>query len=185
MNIQVRGDHVEVTKALSDYIEKKIGRLERYFDSPPERDVSVTLSIERGIHRVEVALQIHGIIFRAEERSGDMYASIDLVTDKVEHQLHKHKEKLNKQFRAKGLRTRIQASTENGAFRSWPDAESPERQLVRVKTFPMKPMDVEEAMLQLELLGHDFYMFANAVTDEVNVIYRRKDGQYGLIEPQA
>lgn len=183
MNIQVRGDHVEVTKALSDYIEKKIGRLERYFDAPPERDVSVTLSIERGFHRVEVALQVHGIIFRAEERSDDMYASIDLVSDKLEHQLHKHKEKLNKQFRARGLRTRIQVSAENGAFQTTHDSGERDKQPVRVKTFPMKPMAVEEAMLQLDLLGHDFYMFANADTEEVNVVYRRKDGQYGLIEP--
>lgn len=183
MNIQVRGDHIQVTKALSNYIEKKIGRLERYFDAPPERDVAVTLSVERGLHRVEVALQVHGIIFRAEERSDDMYASIDLVGDKLEHQLHKHKEKLNQQFRAKGLRTRIQGFAEHGAFTA-ADGQPVDRQVVKVKSFPIKPMAVEEAMLQLELLGHDFFMFANAETEEVNVIYRRRDGQFGLIEPQ-
>lgn len=183
MNIQVRGDHIQVTEALSNYIDKKIGRLERYFDAPPEKNVSVTLSVERGLHRVEVNLQLHGLIFRAEESSEDMYASIDLVSDKLEHQLLKQKEKLNRQFRSRGLHTRIKGSPDAGP--EVPVQTDDESRIVRVKSFPLKPMVAEEAMLQLELLGHDFYVFSNAETDEVNVIYRRKDGHYGLIEPQG
>lgn len=189
MNVQVRGDHMEVTPALREYAERKIGRLERYFDAPPETPVSVTMSVERGIHRVEAAMQVHGFIFRAEERSGDMYASIDLVADKLEQQINKHKEKVNQKFRDRGVRTRIKdagaSGASTGAGAGAQAAKEPEDRLLRIKRFPLKPMDVEEAMLQLELLGHDFYVFANAETDEVNVIYRRKDGNYGLIVPQV
>jgi putative sigma-54 modulation protein len=187
MNIQVRGDHLQVTPALRDYVDKKIGRMEKYFDAPPEREISVTMSVERGIHRVEVMLAVHGVIFRAEEKSDDMYASIDLVVDKLEQQLHKHKEKVNKKFRDQGLRTRIRASAENGAFTLTTAAlpledEDDIEELVRVKRFAMKPMDVQEAMMQMDLLGHDFYVFVNAGSDDVNVVYRRKNGTYGLIE---
>ena len=183
MNIQVRGDRMDVTQALQDYVEKKISRLEKYFDAPPERDVSVTMSVERGIHRVEVMIQVHGVLFRAEEKSEDMYASVDLVVDKLEQQLHKYKEKLNKRFREKGLRTRIKSSAENGAFAlAMDDEQDFMNELVRVKRFPIKPMDIREAMMQMDLLGHDFFVFTNADTDEVNVVYRRRNGTYGLIE---
>ncbi|QQE78109.1 ribosome hibernation-promoting factor, HPF/YfiA family [Alicyclobacillus sp. SO9] len=183
MQIQVRGDHMEVTDALEDYAQKKLGRLERYFDAPPEKDVAVTMSVVGGLHRIEVTVLLHGVIFRAEEQSEDMYASIDLVVDKLEQQIARHKNKLNDRFRDQGLRTRIKASAENGAFaRSFNDDEL-EHKVVRMKRFSMKPMDVEEAMLQMDLLGHDFFMFTNAETDEVNVIYRRREGNYGLIEP--
>ncbi|MDQ0191093.1 ribosome-associated translation inhibitor RaiA [Alicyclobacillus cycloheptanicus] len=182
MHIQVRGDHMGITDALNDYAEKKLSRLERYFDASTERQVSVTMSVERGMHRVEVMLQVHGILFRAEEQSNDMYASIDLVADKLEEQIHRHKEKLNQRFRDQGLRTRIKMSVQNGGRRTLREAEP---QVVRVKRFPMKPMDVEEAMMQMNLLAHDFFVFINAESDDVNVLYRRKDGNYGLIEPHA
>ncbi|WP_026975734.1 ribosome hibernation-promoting factor, HPF/YfiA family [Alicyclobacillus contaminans] len=188
MNIQVRGDHMEITPALHEYAQKKIGRLSKYFDAPPEREVSVTMSVERGIHRVEVMIQVHGVLFRAEEKSGDMYASIDVVLDKLEQQIHKHKAKLNQRFREKGVRTRIGSSEDQGAFQlastaAYEDEPDLLDDLVRIKRFPMKPMDVREALMQMDLLGHDFYVFTNAETDEVNVVYRRKDGTYGLIEP--
>lgn len=185
MNIQVRGDHMGVTSALNEYAEKKFGRLERFFDAPPEKDLSVTMSVERGIHRVEVMLQVHGILFRAEDQSNDMYASIDLVADKLEDQILKHKEKLNQRFRDRGLRTRIKTSSANGAFRTVTLEDEEEPTVVRVKRFPMKPMDVEEAIMQMNLLSHDFFMFINAESDDVNVLYRRKDGNYGLLEPRA
>lgn len=189
MNIQVRGDHIPVTEALHEYVDRKVGRLEKYFDAPPEREVHVTMSVERGSHRIEVQMQVHGVIFRAEEKSEDMYASIDLVTDKLEQQIYRHKAKLNQKFRDKGLRTRIQASLDRGAFvttgepiRGEDDYE--DFKIVRTKRVPIKPMAIEEAVLQMDLLGHDFYVFHNADTDEMNVIYRRKRGDYGLIEPR-
>jgi len=184
MQIQVRGDHLDVTPALEEYAQKKLGRLERYFDAPPEKDVSVTMSVVGGMHRVEVTLQLHGVLFRAEEQSPDMYASIDLVVDKLEEQILRHKNKLNARFRDRGLRTRIRESAGNGAFTQSSHEDELSQQIVRIKRFPMKPMDVEEAMLQMDLLGHNFFMFTNANTDEVNVIYKRKEGNYGLIEPR-
>ena len=186
MNIQVHGDNIGVTPALHEFVDKKIGRLEKYFDAPPEREIVVTMSVEGGQHRVEVTLQLHGVLFRAEEQSEDMYASIDMVVDKLEQQVNKHKEKLNQRFRDRGLRTRIRNSMENGAFSITAPADDDdiESSVVRVKRFPVKPMDIEEAMMQMDLLGHDFYVFTNADTDEVNVLYRRKHGNFGLIEPQ-
>lgn len=191
MDIQVRGDHFDVTEALQQYVERKIGKLEKFFDGPPEREISVTMGVARGMHRVEVMFQVHGVLFRAEEKSDDMYASIDLVADKLEQQLVKYKNKVNKRFREQGLRTRIKTSAENGAFNlatATVETEEEEEQVleevVRVKRFPMKPMDVHEAILQMDLLGHDFYVFTNAVSNETNVVYRRKNGYYGLIEPR-
>lgn len=188
MNIHVHGDNLGVTPALHDFVDRKIGRLEKYFDTPPEREISVTMSVEGNMHRVEVMLQMHGVLFRAEEQSNDMYASIDLVVDKLEQQIAKYRTKLNQRFREKGLRTRIKNSMRSGSFQSPRNSLSEEddfvEQVVRVKRFPIKPMDIEEAMMQMELLGHDFYVFTNADTEEVNVIYRRKNGNYGLIEPQ-
>ncbi|MDP9728635.1 ribosome hibernation-promoting factor, HPF/YfiA family [Alicyclobacillus tolerans] len=178
MNIQVHGDHMGITPALHDFVDKKLGRLEKYFDAPPEREISVTLSVEKGFHKVEVMLQLHGVLFRAEEKSADMYASIDLVVDKLEQQINRHKSKINQRFRNQGLKTRIQSST------GMDTREESELRVVRTKRFPVKPMDVEEAMMQMDLLGHDFYVFTNAETEEVNVLYRRKSGDYGLIEPQ-
>ncbi|QRF22627.1 ribosome-associated translation inhibitor RaiA [Alicyclobacillus sp. TC] len=178
MNIQVHGDHMGITPALHDFVDKKLGRLEKYFDAPPEREISVTLSVEKGFHKVEVMLQLHGVLFRAEEKSADMYASIDLVVDKLEQQINRHKSKINQRFRNQGLKTRIQSSA------GMDTREESELRVVRTKRFPVKPMDVEEAMMQMDLLGHDFYVFTNAETEEVNVLYRRKSGDYGLIEPQ-
>lgn len=178
MNIQVHGDHMGITPALHDFVDKKLGRLEKYFDAPPEREISVTLSVEKGFHKVEVMLQLHGVLFRAEEKSADMYTSIDLVVDKLEQQINRHKSKINQRFRNQGLKTRIQSSI------GMDTREESELRVVRTKRFPVKPMDVEEAMMQMDLLGHDFYVFTNAETEEVNVLYRRKSGDYGLIEPQ-
>ncbi|MCL6517455.1 ribosome-associated translation inhibitor RaiA [Alicyclobacillus sp.] len=183
MNIQVRGDHLDVTPAMRDYVEKKVSRLEKFFDAPPEREVAVTMSVERGMHRVEVMLQVHGVLFRAEEASDDMYASVDLVVDKLEQQFNKYKTRLNKRFRDQGVRTRIAAGGRTVDRLEDDGADGGER-VVRVKRFPIKPMDVEEAVMQMNLLGHDFYVFTNAATDEVNVVYRRKNGNYGLIEPK-
>ncbi|MCL6633712.1 MAG: ribosome-associated translation inhibitor RaiA [Alicyclobacillus herbarius] len=181
MHVQVRGDHIEVTDALQEYAARKLGRLEKYFDTPPEKEAHVTMSVVGNQHRVEVTLQLHGVLFRAEEESEDMYASIDLVVDKLEQQINRYKAKINQRFREQGLRTQIKSSRYETARRHTDDEEL---RVVKTKRFPIKPMDVEEAVLQMELLSHDFFVFTNADTEEVNVIYRRRDGNYGLIEPQ-
>jgi putative sigma-54 modulation protein len=184
MKYNIRGQRMEVTDALRDYVSKKLGRLERYFEATPESDVQVTLSVTKGQHVIEVTIPLPGVILRAEERSDDMYASIDDVVDKLERQIRKHKTKLNRKFRQieTGRLFKEEAGAgRNGAAVALHQDEEP-WELVRTKRFAMKPMDVEEAILQMNMVGHNFYVFSNADTKEVNVVYRRHDGRYGLIE---
>lgn len=181
MNIMIRGENVEVTPALRDYVEKKVSRVERYFEPEATNAVHVTLKVLREEHTVEVTIPLPNLLLRAEDRSGDMYASIDSVIDKLERQIRKHKTKVNRRYRDEGgLRTLFVEST-NG---STSEEDDDDLRIVRTKSFHLKPMDAEEAILQMNLLGHTFFVFSNAETDEVNVVYKRKDGRYGLIEPQ-
>ncbi|HEU4965600.1 MAG TPA: ribosome-associated translation inhibitor RaiA [Bacilli bacterium] len=180
MKIQVRGQHLDVTEALRQYVEKKIGRLEKYFNAPSVHTVSVTLSVVKDLHAVEVTMPINGYVIRAEEKSSDMYASIDTVSDKLEKQIEKHKSKINKRLKQEGIHSLFVEAEAAVALAPTVEADS---DLVRVKRFAVKPMDVDEAIMQMDLLGHDFFVFSNADSEEVNVVYRRKDGAYGLIEP--
>ena len=177
MRIMVRGKNIEVTDALRDYVTKRLGKLEKYFELD---DAQVTLFVERENHVVEVTIPINGMILRGEEETGDMYSSIDLVVDKLEKQLEKYKTKLldrrpkNQPVPGKALPAELTGST----------AETEEGpQIVRTKRFTVKPMAVDEAVMQMNLLGHSFFVFTNAETEDVNVVYRRKDGNYGLIDP--
>lgn len=175
MKISVRGKNIEVTPALVSYAEKKLGKLAKYFDK--ETEAQVMLTVIRDEHIVEVTVIYEGLILRGEESSGDMYASIDLVVDKLEKQVAKYKTRLNRSLRQRGLRP-ISVKLAQGRLE-----EDDQSRLVKTKRFTLKPMDVEEAILQMNLLGHDFFVFANAETEKMNVLYRRKDGDYGLIEP--
>jgi len=180
MNFVIRGENIEVTPALRDYVEKKVGRIERYFDPAATNDIHVTLKVLKDLHTIEVTIPLPGLLLRAEEKSMDMYASIDNVVDKLERQVRKHKTKLNRRFRDEGgLKDLFKENAINGN-----ESEEDEIEIVRTKSFHLKPMDVEEAVLQMNLLGHNFFVFSNAETNEVNVVYKRKDGRYGLIEPQ-
>ncbi|MFC5448765.1 ribosome hibernation-promoting factor, HPF/YfiA family [Paenibacillus aestuarii] len=180
MEINIRGEHLEVTEALRDYVEKKLNRLERYFESPLTSDVHVKLSVVKGMQAIEVSIPLAGVLLRAEERNNDMYASIDLVVDKLERQIRKHKTKTNRQIRLQGgKRDLFRMETAATMYME----EEEDYELVRNKRFAMKPMDVEEAILQMNLVGHNFFVFSNMDTDQVNVVYRRDDGKYGLIEP--
>jgi putative sigma-54 modulation protein len=183
----VRGQRMEVTDALRDYVEKKLSRLERYFEAPPKSDVHVTLSATKGRHAVEVTIPLQSVLLRAEDKSEDMYASIDLVVDKLERQIRKHKTKVNRQAKMSGtsralFKEDFGTGYSRGATAIAPYEEEEEFELVRTKSFNLKPMDVEEAILQMNMVGHNFYVFANSDTKEVNVVYRRSDGKYGLIE---
>jgi len=181
MKYSIRGQHIEVTEALRDYVEKKLDRLERYFEAPITSDVNVTLSVTRDVHSVEVTIPMPGLILRAEDRGNDMYASIDLVVEKLERQIRKHKTKLNRKMRQRqegGLKQLFAEPTTTAIATEDED----ELELVRTKRFTLKPMDVEEAILQMNMIGHSFFVFSNADTKEVNVVYRRNDGRYGLIE---
>ncbi len=179
MMYNIRGQHFQVTEALRDYVEKKLSRLEKYFETSAASEINVTLSVTKGQHTVEVTIPMVGTMLRAEEKSDDMYASIDVVVDKLERQIRKHKTKINRKFR--------QGSSAKALFREEGSAvsvleEDDELELVRTKRFTLKPMDVEEAILQMNMIGHNFFVFANADNKEVNVVYKRNDGKYGLIE---
>jgi putative sigma-54 modulation protein len=175
MRFEIRGKNIEVTDALKEYTTKRLSKLEKYFDD--SRDAQVAMSVEGDRHKVEVTIPLNGIILRGEEASEDMYSSIDLVEEKLEKQLDKYKTKLNKSHRASGLK---KALLDNPAGINTP---ADKFKIVRTKRFALKPMDEEEAIMQMNLLGHNFFVFFNANTDEVNVVYKRKDCNYGLIEP--
>lgn len=173
MNIQVRGRNVEVTDALKDYVAKRVSKVEKYLDNI--REAQVTLAVERGFHRVEVTIPVNGMILRGEESTPDMYASVDMVVEKLEKQVQKYKGRLIR--RLGKVVEETPAPGERFADYDYP-------QIVRTKRFAIKPMAVDEAVLQMNLLGHSFFVFSNSETEQVNVLYKRKDGNYGLIEPE-
>ncbi|HHY81493.1 MAG TPA: ribosome-associated translation inhibitor RaiA [Clostridiales bacterium] len=178
MNIKISGKNVEITDALRRQVNKKVGKLERYF--VPGTEAQVTLSVEKNRHIVEVTIPFNGILIRAEESTDDMYASIDKVLDKLEHQIHKYRTKLERSFKSGAFKDeRLLFSDE-----VYQDDSQEELKIVKTKRFAIKPMAVEEALMQMDLLGHSFFVFTNADTDEVNVVYKRRDGKYGLIEPE-
>ena len=174
MRYIISGKNIDVTEGLKGAIYEKIGKLERYFT--PETEVHVTLSVEKDRQKIEITIPMKGNIVRAEQVSSDMYASIDLVEEVIERQLRKYKNKL--------IDMKQSASNFNQAFIDDEIQEDDEINITRVKKFAMKPMDAEEACVQMELSGHNFYVFRNAETDEVNVVYKRKGNTYGLIEPE-
>ena len=156
-------------------VQDKLGKLERYFT--PETEVHVTLSVEKERQKIEITIPMKGNIVRAEQVSDDMYVSIDLVEEIIERQLRKYKNKIVDQQQS--------AVSLSKAFVEEDIEDDDEIKIIRSKRFAMKPMEAEEACLQMELLGHSFYVFCNAETDQVNVVYRRKGNTYGLIEPEV
>lgn len=174
MRYIISGKNIDVTEGLKSAIYEKIGKLERYFT--PETEIHVTLSVEKDRQKIEVTIPMKGNIVRGEQVSSDMYASIDLVEEVIERQLIKYKNKI--------VDVKQSGASFNKAFLEDDYQEDEDINITRVKKFAMKPMDAEEACVQMELLGHSFYVFRNAETDEVNVVYRRKGNTYGLIEPE-
>ena len=174
MNLVISGKNLDITEGLRSAIEEKIGKLERYFTDTTE--VYVTLSTEKNRQKIEITIPMKGSIIRAEEVSSDMYVSIDLVEEVIERQLRKYKNKLiDKEQNAAHL---------SQSFIEADDFEDEDIQIIRSKKFAMKPMDPEEACVQMELIGHNFFVFYNAETEQVNVVYKRKGNTYGLIEPE-
>lgn len=175
MKFIIVGKNIEVTEGLKSAVEDKIGKLEKYFT--PDTEVHVTLSVEKERQKIEVTIPVKGNIIRSEQVSSDMYISIDLVEEIIERQLKKYKTKLVDQ-------------QQNAAFfkqeyidKDFMDEE--EVKIIRTKKFDIKPMYPEDACVQMELLGHNFYVFCNAETEQVNVVYKRKGNTYGLIEPEV
>ena len=175
MRFTITGRNLEVTPGLKAAVEEKIGKLDRYFN--PDTEVTVTMSIQKERQNIEVTIPVKGTVLRAEESSNDMYVSIDLVEEVIERQLKKYKNKLiDKKQAAAAFTPQFLEEDHND--------QDDEIRIVKTKRFGMKPMDPEEACFQMELLGHNFYVFLNADTDEVNVVYKRKGNTYGLIEPE-
>jgi len=170
MEFIVRGKNIELNPALRDYAEKRLSKIEKYVRQDALA-CTVTFSVERNKYVVEVTIPLNGLLLRAEEAAQDAFSSVDLVLEKLEKQIEKYRTRLLK--RAKG---QVQAVEEK--------EEPPIGKIVKVKRFAIKPMTPEEATMQMELLGHDFFVFSNGETGTINVIYRRKDGNYGLIEPE-
>ena len=178
MKIIFKGKHIEVTDAMRNYIEKRLNKIERHFDHILE--VIVTLSVEKNRQIVEATLQASRALIRAEEETDDMYTSIDKVADKLERQIQKYKEKYFQKPHPSSERKGLVNEGVNVE-----DSESDKiAKIVRTKRFAIKPMSVEEAAMQMDLLGHNFFVFANDNTNKVNVLYKRKDGNFGLIEPE-
>lgn len=183
MKFIIIGKNIDVTAGLKEAVENKLGKLERYFT--PDTEVHVTLSVQRERQKIEVTIPVKGGIIRSEEECNDMYVSIDLVEEIIERQLRKYKNKLV----AKNQGHPTSAASTGSIRKEFIDSEeeSPEDdeiRIVRTKKFGIKPMYPEDACIQMELLGHSFFVFSNAETEEVNVVYKRKDGSFGLIEPE-
>lgn len=174
MRYIISGKNIEVTEGLKTAVYEKIGKLERYFT--PDTEIHVTMSVEKDRQKIEVTIPMKGSMVRAEQTSNDMYVSIDLVEEIIERQLRKYKNKIVEKKQA--------AVNLNQAFMEDDFEEDDSIKIIRTKKFAIKPMDPEEACVQMELLGHNFFVYRNAETDEVNVVYKRKGNTYGLIEPE-
>ncbi|MFN2744437.1 MULTISPECIES: ribosome hibernation-promoting factor, HPF/YfiA family [Bacillus] len=185
MEYNVRGENIEVTAALREHVEKKIGKLERYFENNVDAIVQVNLKFYNDQEsKVEVTIPMTDLSLRAEVHHEDMYTAVDLAVNKLERQIRKHKTKVNRKFREKGSPKYVFAEGNGIGTALHEEATDDEQpQVVRQKRFNLKPMDNEEAILQMNMLGHSFYVFTNAETNLTNVVYRRNDGKYGLIEP--
>ena len=174
MKFIISGRNLEVTEGLKNTVIDKLGKLERYFT--PDTEVNVTMSIEKERQKIEVTIPVKGHIIRSEQVSNDMYVSIDLVEEVIERQLRKYKNKIVVKQQA--------AASFQKAYLDKEYEEDEEGKIIRTKKFDIKPMYPEDACVQMELLGHNFFVFCNAETDQVNVVYKRKGNTYGLIEPE-
>lgn len=178
MRFEIRGKNIELTEALKEYTTKRLSKLEKYIDDVKEAQVALSIGAEG--HKVEVTIPLNGVILRGEEATSDMYTSIDLVEEKLEKQIEKHKTRLYRSNRGAGLKNAFNEEVKKEIDEKGPAAQF---KILRSKRFALKPMDEEEAIMQMNLLGHTFFVFHNARSEEVNVVYKRKDGNYGLIEP--
>ena len=174
MKYVIVGKNMEVTSSLEKAVKDKLGKLEKFFAE--DTVAHVTLQTSRGRHIIEVTIPVKGNVIRCEQQSNDMYTSIDQVEEVIERQLKKYKSKIVKKHK-------VQAAFKR-EYLEEPYASDEEIKIVRNKQFEMKPMYPEDACVQMELLGHGFYVFRNAETEQINVVYKRKDGAYGLIEPE-
>jgi putative sigma-54 modulation protein len=171
MEIIVRGKNMDVNPAVKQYAEKKLSKIDRYLRQSPVSCQAV-FSTVRGNYVLEVTVPLNGYLLRAEETSHDAVSAVDVVMDKLERQIEKYRTRIFRRDKGDIPNESLRKETEEGGH------------ITKIKKFPMKPMSAEEATMQMELLGHDFFVFRNSETETVNVVYRRRDGDYGLIEPE-
>ena len=175
MEIIIRGDKIEVTQAMKDYINEKLKRLEKYLEKSEEVRANVVVKVKGHLQSVEITIPLHNFIIRSEETQDDFYAAVDKAIDVMERQIRKNKTKI----KAKENKTKIDFS-----IIDIEEEETNDKEIIKRKKIEVKPMDEEEAILQLELLGHEFFLFKNLDTNKEAVIYKRKNGGYGLIEAE-
>lgn len=175
MNISIRGDKLEITDAMQKYAKEKLLKLDKYFENPNQIDASVLVKVKKITNKVEVTIPLKKFILRAEEEHEDFYAAIDIIVDKLERQIRKNKTRL-KNKRTKDVR--------DFNYEVMEDIEEDSNKIVKRKKIEVKPMDEEEAILQMELLGHEFYLYKDASSEKPVLIYKRKDGNYGIIETE-
>ena len=175
MEILIRGDKVKVTEAMHKYAEEKLSKLDKYIENNKNIRATVLVKIKDHTQKIEITIPLRNFILRAEEEQTDFYAAVDMIIDKLERQIRKNKTKLERQSNK---------DTKDFVFHEMEKLEEPEEKIVKRKKIEVKPMDEEEAVLQLELLGHQFYLYKDAETNKAMVIYKRKDGGYGIIESE-
>lgn len=171
MKITIRGKNIDVTEALRQYIEKRVSKFERFLNDASE--AIVTISTEKFTHKIDVLLKVNGHLIQAEGKTEDLYSAVDQVVEKLEKQVLKYKEKVQRKNKKEAIKYPSAS----------PEAMESSKRIVKYKKFDLRPMSPEEAVDQMELLDKDFFIFVNSFTGDVNVVYRRKDGNYGLIEP--
>ncbi|OGW48388.1 MAG: ribosomal subunit interface protein [Nitrospirae bacterium RBG_19FT_COMBO_42_15] len=177
MQVIVNGRHIDVTDALRNYAESKVKKIEKYL--PGTTEAVVTLSVQKYRHNAEILIKVNGLLIQAEDETGEMYSAIDKVMDKIERQVKRYKEKLlNRHKNSESIKAASEEAVEEAVDKDMP-------KIIKTKRFALKPMLPDEAVMQMELLHKDFFVFTNAGDNKVNVIYRRRDGNIGLIEPIA
>lgn len=174
MKMNIRGSKIKITSAINDYVETKIGKLDKYLEKPDEITANVLVKVKGKDQTVEVTIPMKKLILRAEETHNDLYAAIDLVLDKLERQIRKNKTRMKKNVSKELIDFNTNFKVEKD--------ENEKGRIIRRKLIETKPMNEEEAILQMNLLGHDFFVFTNEATNQINILYRRKDQNYGLIE---
>jgi len=178
LNYQVRGINFEVTDAIQEYVEKRVSKLERYFKDDDDYTANVKLSADKNkLFTAEVLIKTPYVFLRAEDTESDLYQAIDFIVEKLERQVRKYKTKVNRKSREKGFK-----GLDIEPIDDVPEVSDDQLAIVRTKNVELKPMDPEEAVLQMELLQHDFYIFINAETDQPAVVYKRKDKKYAMLD---
>lgn len=183
LQFNIKGDNIEVTPAIREHIEKRVEKIERYFPEGTNANAMVNLkAINNSQSKVEITIPMKNLTLRAEERHDELYAAVDLIVGKLERQIRKYKTKVNRKFRDREPMGQAFATFNTGVSDSTEEETEDDLTIVRTKQFDLKPMDEEEAVLQMNMLGHNFFVFNDAETNDTNIVYKRKDGTYGLIE---